>query len=161
MGEQARPVVITQSEYMRRMKDMSRYQSGMAFYGQMPDMYNLVLNANHPLINAQLATLNDQLSALLSPITAEIKGLDARLAALRQQKEKANDDEKKTIDESIGETEKLIQEQKDKKNAAIADKAKDNAVVHQLIDLALLQNGLLRGEALDRFLQRSVELISE
>ena len=161
MGAQARPVVITQSEYMRRMKDMSRYQSGMAFYGQMPDMYNLVLNADHPLINAQLSTLNAQLSPLLSPITAELKGLDARLAALRQQKEKANDDEKKTIDESIGETEKQIQEQKDKKNAAIADKAKDNAVVHQLIDLALLQNGLLRGEALDRFLQRSVELISE
>ena len=161
MGEKTRPVVITQSEYMRRMKDMSRYQSGMAFYGQMPDMYNLVLNADHPLINAQLSTLNAQLSPLLSPITAELKGLDARLAALRQQKEKANDDEKKTIDESIGETEKQIQEQKDKKNAAIADKAKDNAVVHQLIDLALLQNGLLRGEALDRFLQRSVDLITE
>ena len=161
MGEKTRPVVITQSEYMRRMKDMSRYQSGMAFYGQMPDMYNLVLNADHPLINAQLSTLNAQLSTLLSPITAELKGLDARLAALRQQKEKANDDEKKTIDESISETEKQIQEQKDKKNAAIADKAKDNAVVHQLIDLALLQNGLLRGEALDRFLQRSVDLITE
>ena len=159
MGTQARPVVITQSEYMRRMKDMSRYQSGMAFYGQMPDMYSLVLNADHPLVKNTLSALLSPLSALLSPITAEIKGLDARLAALRQQKEKASDDEKKTIDESIGETEKQIQEQKDKKNAAIADKAKDNAVVHQLIDLALLQNGLLRGEALDRFLQRSVDLI--
>ncbi len=161
MGEQARPVVITQSEYMRRMKDMSRYQSGMAFYGQMPDMYNLVLNADHPLINSQRSTLNSQLSSILSPVSSEIKGLDARLAALRQQKDKANDEEKKTIDETIGETEKQIQEQRDKKRTLIADNAKDNAVVHQLIDLALLQNGLLRGEALDRFLARSVDLITD
>ncbi|MBQ6653586.1 MAG: molecular chaperone HtpG [Prevotella sp.] len=169
MGEKTRPVVITQSEYMRRMKDMSRYQSGMAFYGQMPDMYNLVLNTDHPLTKSIVKGFATppsggeesgvSLSSLISHPSSEIKGLDARLAALRQQKEKATDEEKKTIDETISETEKQLQEQKDKKQALIADNAKDNAVVHQLIDLALLQNGLLRGEALDRFLQRSVELI--
>ena len=105
LGEQAQPVLITQSEYMRRMKDMSRYQPGMSFYSQMPDTYQLVLNASHPLIKRVLDTV------------------------------------------------------KDKEKDSIAEVAKENPVISQLIDLALLQNGMLKGASLDAFLKRSVELI--
>ena len=105
LGEQSQPVVITQSEYMRRMKDMSRYQQGMSFYGQMPDSYSIVLNSNHPLIK------------------------------------------------------RVLDDVKDKEKDKVAEYAKGNPVVSQLIDLALLQNGMLKGAALDTFLKRSVELI--
>lgn len=105
LGEQSQPVVITQSEYMRRMKDMSRYQQGMSFYSQMPDAYSIVLNSNHPLIK------------------------------------------------------RVLDEVKDKEKDKVAEYAKGNPVVSQLIDLALLQNGMLKGAALDTFLKRSVELI--
>ena len=105
LGEQSQPVVITQSEYMRRMKDMSRYQQGMSFYGQMPDAYSIVLNSNHPLIK------------------------------------------------------RVLDDVKDKEKDKVAEYAKGNPVVSQLIDLALLQNGMLKGAALDTFLKRSVELI--
>ena len=105
LGEQSQPVVITQSEYMRRMKDMSRYQQGMSFYSQMPDAYSIVLNSNHPLIK------------------------------------------------------RVLDDVKDKEKDKVAEYAKGNPVVSQLIDLALLQNGMLKGAALDTFLKRSVELI--
>ena len=160
LGEQQQPVVITQSEYMRRMKEMSRYQSGMSFYAQMPDSYSLVLNADHRLVKEILSTLNTQLSTILQPIEAELKGQEARLAAIRQAQEKKKADEltQEEKDDKAN-TEKAVQEQKDKKKQVLADYGKQNDIVHQLIDLALLQNGMLRGEALDKFLRRSIELI--
>ena len=160
LGEQQQPVVITQSEYMRRMKEMSRYQSGMSFYAQMPDSYSLVLNADHRLVKEILSTLNSQLSTILQPIEAELKGQEARLAAIRQAQEKKKADEltQEEKDDKAN-TEKAVQEQKDKKKQVLADYGKQNDIVHQLIDLALLQNGMLRGEALDKFLRRSIELI--
>ena len=160
LGEQQQPVVITQSEYMRRMKEMSRYQSGMSFYAQMPDSYSLVLNADHRLVKEILSTLNSQLSTVLQPIEAELKGQEARLAAIRQAQEKKKADEltQEEKDDKAN-TEKAVQEQKDKKQQVLADYGKQNDIVHQLIDLALLQNGMLRGEALDKFLRRSIELI--
>ena len=160
LGEQQQPVVITQSEYMRRMKEMSRYQSGMSFYAQMPDSYSLVLNADHRLVKEILSTLNSQLSTVLQPIEAELKGQEARLAAIRQAQEKKKADEltQEEKDDKAN-TEKAVQEQKDKKKQVLADYGKQNDIVHQLIDLALLQNGMLRGEALDKFLRRSIELI--
>ena len=160
LGEQQQPVVITQSEYMRRMKEMSRYQSGMSFYAQMPDSYSLVLNADHRLVKEILSTLNAQLSTVLQPIEAELKGQEARLAAIRQAQEKKKADEltQEEKDDKAN-TEKAVQEQKDKKKQVLADYGKQNDIVHQLIDLALLQNGMLRGEALDKFLRRSIELI--
>ena len=160
LGEEARPVIITQNEYMRRMKDMSRFQPGMNFYGQMPDSFNIVLNANHPLVKKVLADSEAATAEALKPIEAELKGQEARLAAIRQQQDKKKYDELTQEDkDQKAEAEKAVQEQKDKKQAVIADYAKDNSIVHQLIDLALLQNGMLKGEALDRFLKRSVDLI--
>ncbi|MBR6015927.1 MAG: molecular chaperone HtpG, partial [Prevotella sp.] len=160
LGEQSQPVVITQSEYMRRMKDMSRFQSGMGFYAQMPDMYSMVLNADHELVKKVLADTENATSEALKPILAELKGQEARLAAIRQAQDKKKYDELTQEDkDQKAEAEKAVNEQKDKKNGVLADYAAGNSVVHQLIDLALLQNGMLKGAALDAFLKRSVELI--
>ena len=160
LGENQRPVVITQNEWMRRMKDMSRFQQGMNFYAQMPDSLNLVLNADHRLVKEILSTLNAQLSTELKPIESELKGQEARLAAIRQQQEKKKPEELTQDDKDMkAECEKAIEEQKQKKETVLGGFAAQNDIVHQLIDLALLQNGMLKGEALDRFLKRSVDLI--
>ena len=160
LGEEQRPVIITQNEWMRRMKEMSRYQSGMSFYGQMPDSFNLVLNSDHRLVKQVLSDAQAALTEQLKPIESEIKGQEARLAALNQQTEKKKPEEitQEEKDDKAN-TQKAIDEQKDKKQQLINDYAAKNDIVHQLIDLALLQNGMLKGEALDKFLKRSVELI--
>ena len=160
MGETAQPILITQSEYMRRMKDMSRLQAGMAFYAQMPDAYSVVLNSDHALIKRVLEACKQSTADTLQPVEAEIKGLEARLAALRQQ-QSAKKPEEITEEEraEVSKTEKEIADQRAQKQAALADFGKGNDIVHQLIDLALLQNGLLKGAALDAFLKRSVALI--
>jgi len=160
LGAEARPVIITQNEWMRRMKEMSRFQQGMNFYGQMPDSFNIVLNSDHPLVKRVLADTESATAEALKPIDAELKGQEARLAAIQQQQDKKKYDELTQDDKDMkAEAEKAVQEQKDKKQAVLSSFAADNDIVHQLIDLALLQNGLLKGEALDRFLQRSVDLI--
>jgi len=160
MGETAQPILITQSEYMRRMKDMSRLQAGMAFYAQMPDAYSVVLNSDHALIKRVLEACKQSTADTLKPVEAEIKGLEARLAALRQQ-QSAKKPEEITEEEraEVSKTEKDIADQRSKKQATLADFGKGNDIVHQLIDLALLQNGLLKGAALNAFLKRSVALI--
>ena len=160
MGEQAQPVVITQSEYMRRMKDMSRLQAGMSFYAQMPDSYNLVLNSDHPLIKKVLDDCESNTADALKPIESEIKGQEARLAALRQSQDKKKPEEiTQEEKDDVKNTEKTLEEEKNKKREIFANYAKGNSIVHQLIDLALLQNGMLKGAALDKFLKRSIELI--
>ncbi len=160
LGAEARPVIITQNEWMRRMKEMSRFQQGMNFYGQMPDSFNIVLNSDHRLVKDILSTLNSQLSTELKPIEAELKGQEARLAAINQQQSGKKYDELTQDDKDMkSECEKAIQEQKDKKDGVLSGFAAQNDIVHQLIDLALLQNGMLKGEALDKFLKRSVDLI--
>ena len=160
LGADARPVMMTQNEYMRRMKEMSRFQPGMNFYAQMPDSMNLVLNADHPLVKGVLADCKSATEEALKPVESELKGQEARLAAIRQAQEKKKADEltQEEKDDKAN-TEKAVQEQKDKKQQILADYAKGNSIVHQLIDLALLQNGMLKGEALDKFLKRSIELI--
>ena len=160
LGEQARPVMITQNEYMRRMKEMSRFQPGMNFYAQMPDSLNLVLNSDHPLVKRILDDCKTSTEEALKPIESELKGQEARLAAIRQAQEKKKADEltQEEKDDKTN-TEKAIQEQKDKIQEVLSGFAAKNDIVHQLIDLALLQNGMLKGEALDEFLKRSVDLI--
>ena len=160
LGSEQRPVVITQNEWMRRMKEMSRYQSGMGFYGQVPDTFNIVLNSDHALIKRVLGDAQAQLGEELKPIEGEIKGQEARLAALNQQTEGKKPEEiSQEIKDDKANTQKAIDEQKEKKEGVLRGFAEKNDVLHQLIDLALLQNGMLKGEALDKFLQRSVELI--
>lgn len=160
LGENASPVIITQSEYMRRMKEMSQFQPGMSFYGQMPDSYTVVLNADHHLVKNVLDNANKTTADSLKPVDSELKGLEARLAALRQSQDKKKPEEiSQEEKDDVQKTEKAVNEQRDKRNGILADYAKGNGIVHQLIDLALLQNSMLKGEALDKFLKRSVELI--
>ncbi len=160
LGEQTLPVIITQSEYMRRMKEASKFQAGMAFYAQMPDAFNLVLNSDHPLIKQVLEDGKTACAAELQPVESELKGLKARLAALHQsQNGKKPEEISQEEKDDLKNTEQSIEEQSTKKNGIIAAYAAGNKVVHQLIDLALLQNGMLKGAALDSFLKRSVDLI--
>ena len=160
MGAEASPIVITQSEYMRRMKDMARFQQGMNFYGEMPDMMNVVVNTDHPLIKRVTEEGEAATAETLKPIEAEIKGLTARKDAINQSnKDKKYDEITQESKDELQKVNKDIEAEKQKKTGVIGDYAKDNPIVHQLIDLALLQNGLLRGEALTNFVRRSLELI--
>ena len=160
MGAEATPIVITQSEYMRRMKDMARFQQGMNFYGEMPDMMNLVVNTDHPLIKRITEEGESATAEALKPIEAEIKGLTARKDAINQSnKDKKYDEISQESKDELQKVNKDIEAEKQKKTDTIGQYAKDNALVHQLIDLALLQNGLLRGESLTNFVKRSLELI--
>ena len=160
LGEDQLPVMITQSEYMRRMKEMARLQPGMSFYGDMPDMYTLVLNTDAPLIKQGLEDSEAATKEQLSPVEAEIRGLSARQAVLRQEQEKKKPEEvtqeEKDDLKKCGED---IQAENKKKNDILKEYADGNERVHQLIDLALLQNGMLRGEALTKFVKRSVSMI--
>ncbi|RQE05018.1 molecular chaperone HtpG [Prevotella intermedia] len=160
LGETAQPVVATQNEYMRRMKEMSQYQQGMAFYAQMPDTYTIVLNSDHALVKRILEEGNAETTEKLKPILSEIKGLQAREAALRQEqgKKKAEEITQEEKDD-LKNTEESLSKQRTEKNDVIANYAKGNNAIHQLIDLALLQNGMLKGAALDKFIKRSVDLI--
>ena len=160
LGESFQPVLVTQNEYMRRMKEMSQFQQGMGFYAQLPDSYNLVLNTDHPLVKKVLDDITANTADELKPVASELKGQEARLAALHQ-----SQDSKKTEEltqeekDDMQNTQKTVSELQDKKKAIVAAYAKGNDIVHQLIDLALLQNGMLQGAALDKFLKRSISLI--
>ena len=160
LGETAQPIVATQNEYMRRMKEMSQYQQGMGFYAQMPDTYTIVLNSDHAIIKQILSESNTSTAEKLQPIRSEIKGLQAREAALRQAQGKKKPEEvTQNEKDELKNTEDELTKQRNEKNSVIADYAKNNNAIHQLIDLALLQNGLLKGAALDKFIKRSVDLI--
>ena len=160
LGEQNQPVLITQNEYMRRMKAMSQFQAGMNFYGQMPDSYTIVLNSDHALVKKVLSDSEANTSEALKPILSEIKGQEARLAVLHQEQTKKKPEEITQAEkDDVHNTEKAINDEKAKRDNIIADYAKNNNIVHQLIDLALRQNGMLKGASLDAFLKRSVDMI--
>ena len=160
LGESFQPVLVTQNEYMRRMKEMSQFQQGMGFYAQLPDSYNLVLNAEHPLVKRVLDDITANTAEELKPINSELKGQEARLAALHQAQDKKKTEELTQEEkDDMQNTQKTVSELQDKKKSIVAAYAKGNDVVHQLIDLALLQNGMLQGAALDKFLKRSISLI--
>ena len=160
LGESFQPVLVTQNEYMRRMKEMSQFQQGMGFYAQLPDSYNLVLNADHPLVKKVLDDITANTAEELKPVASELKGQEARLAALHQaQDNKKAEELTQEEKDDMQNTQKTVSELQDKKKAIVAAYAKGNDIVHQLIDLALLQNGMLQGAALDKFLKRSISLI--
>ena len=160
MGEDSAPVVITQSEYMRRMKDASRYQQGMSFYGEMPDMYNVVLNSDHRLVKGILDDMKASVKDQITPIENELKGVRARHAALEsEQKDKKPEDLTDAEKDDMKKCNEEIANLESKRKEVWASYGKGNKIASQLVDLALLQNGLLRGEALNKFVNRSVELI--
>ena len=160
LGENNAPIVITQAEYMRRMKDMASIQPGMSFYGEMPDMFNLVLNSDHRLIKQVLSDAETACAEKLVPVESEIAMLTLRRNELQKAQEGKKDEEIPTAaKDELGEVEKKIEAQKTEKENILNGYAVGNKVVHQLIDLALLQNNMLKGEALTNFVKRSVEMI--
>ena len=162
LGEEGAPLMITQNEFIRRMKDMSQFQPGMGFYSQFPDSYTLVLNTDHPLIKDVLKSTQEATANELKPVLSEIKGQEARLQVLQQQQDKKKPEEVTSEEKAdLEATRKAISDEQKKRDDIVAAYAKDNNVVHQLIDLALLQNGMLKGAALDSFLKRSIEMIKK
>ncbi|KAA6314785.1 Chaperone protein HtpG, partial [termite gut metagenome] len=160
MGENASPVMITQSEYMRRMKDMANIQAGMSFYGEMPDMMNFVLNSDHKLIKDILADEGQECATVVAPIQSEINETEKQRDKLRKKQEGKKDEDISTAEkDELKDLDKKWEELKDKKESVFAEYAKKNKVLRQLVDLALLQNNMLKGEALNRFVKRSIELI--
>ena len=160
MGETAAPIIITQAEYMRRMKEMANIQPGMSFYGEMPDMFNLVLNSDHRLIKQVLEDAEAACSEKLVPVESEIAMLKLREKELHKAHEGKKDEEIPTTEkDELNDVEKKLDEQKKQKTDIINEYAAGNKVVHQLIELALLQNNMLKGEALTNFVKRSIELI--
>ena len=160
LGENGSPVMITQSEYMRRMKEMANIQAGMSFYGEMPDMFNLVLNSDHKLVKEVLADEEKECSAVIAPIQTELEDVTKRRDALKKKQEGKKDEDIPTAEkDELNDLDKKWDELKQQKDSIFAGYAGKNKVVRQLIDLALLQNNMLKGEALNNFVKRSIELI--
>ena len=160
LGENALPVMITQSEYMRRMKEMANIQAGMSFYGDMPNMFNLVLNADHKLVKGVLTDEEQACVSDVAPVQQEMDEVNTRRDALKKSHEGKKDEEIPTAEKNeLTDLNKKWDELKAKKDAIYTDYASKNPVIKQLIDLALLQNGMLKGEALDKFVKRSIDLI--
>ena len=160
LGENGSPVMINQSEYMRRMKEMANIQAGMSFYGEMPDMFNLVLNSDHKLVKEVLADEEKECSAAIAPIQTELEDVTKRRDALKKKQEGKKDEDIPTAEkDELNDLDKKWDELKQQKDSIFAGYAGKNKVVRQLIDLALLQNNMLKGEALNNFVKRSIELI--
>ena len=152
------PVVITQSEYMRRMKEMAQFQSGMNFYGELPNAYNLTLNTNHPVVKKVIEAANSSLEGELKPVNDELKATNSVIEAIKSlDKDGKGVPEDKKAD--LKTNEDKASELRAKKDELISKYAAGNDTVKQLIDIALLGNGLLKGEALSNFLKRSVSLL--
>ena len=160
LGENSAPVMITQSEYMRRMKEMANIQAGMSFYGEMPDMFNLVLNSDHKLIKQVLSEEEIACAADIVPLQLSIDDVTKQRDALQKKQEGKKEEDIPTSEkDELKDVNKKLDELKIKKEAVFAGYASKNKVVRQLIDLALLQNNMLKGEALNNFVKRSIELI--
>lgn len=157
-SETASPIVITQSEYMRRMKEMAALQPGMNFYGEMPDSYMVSLNVNNKVVKGIMESASANLDGELSPITKEIEAVNAEIKAIKNSKkenEELSEDNKLTLKEKESSAEKL----REKEKSIITEYASKQDKVKQLIDIALLGNGLLKGEALNAFIKRSINLL--
>lgn len=160
LGETGEPVVVTRSEFMRRMKEMAAMNPGMGFYGTMGDQYTIVVNTDHKLVNGILEDEKKEMATKLEPLNFEIKEIEGKQTELDELNKGKKDDEIPQVDkdrkaEYAANMEKLHKQ----KETLLEEYGKGNKVVGQLIDLALLANGLLKGEALNRFVKRSVELI--
>lgn len=160
LGENSAPITITQAEYMRRMKEMAAIQPGMSFYSEMPDMLNVLLNEDHPIIRRILDEANTACESQLTPIENEIAGLEARRNHLNEaSKDKKIEDIPQEEKDDLADTEKKISEAQSNKETVLSQYAAGNPFVRQLIDITLLQNNMLTGEALSNFVKRSIELM--
>jgi molecular chaperone HtpG len=162
LGETSQPAVITQSEYMRRMKDMSAIQQGMGFYGEMPDMFTLAVNVDHKLVKEILEDQKTTCGENVNSISEKISTMEAEIATEKKAQESKKDEEISTeAKEKLADSEKELNDLKAQRTTLFTQFAQDNSLVHQLIDLSLLQNGMLKGEALTKFINRSVQMIKK
>ena len=158
LSPDAPSVVLTQSEYMRRMKEMSKFQPGMSFYGEMPDNYNFTLNTNHPVVIKAINDAENALDTELKPLEADLNGVNAEIKALHdltKDNKELDADKKQELQDKEKQAEDILNKEKD----IITKYADGQSVVKQLVDVALLSNGLLKGEDLANFLKRSVDLL--
>ncbi len=163
LGESSQPMVITRNEFMRRMKDMSRIQGGggMSFYGDMPESLNLVVNTDHPLVKKVLESKENALGTELAQIKDELAGLKQEQESLEKAKKEKKDEEIPQAEkEKLEEVEKKISSLEGDRRKKLESFGKENKLAKQMVDLALLANGMLKGEDLDKFVRRSVELIN-
>lgn len=160
IGATAAPVMITQQEFMRRMKEMSAMQGGMNFYGEIPDSYNLVVNESHPLVERILTEEKAEVGAQVETLRNKLSSLEKRREELNKAKEGKKEEEVPQAEiEELGDVSKKISELNDKKDGILKEFGSNNKLVSQLIDLALLSNNMLKGESLTKFVKRSIELI--
>ncbi len=160
LGENGSPIVITRSEFMRRMKDMSMAQGGMNFYGDMPDSLNLVVNTAHPLIKKVLESKDKKLGKALEKTAADIEAKKAKIKVLEDAGKDKKDQEIPQADKEKMETlNNELAGLESSKREKLTDFGKKSKLTKQLVDLALLANGMLKGADLDKFVKRSVELI--
>ncbi|MDE6653115.1 MAG: molecular chaperone HtpG, partial [Muribaculaceae bacterium] len=159
LSAKAQPIVITQDEYMRRMKDMAAMQPGMSFYGSLPDSYNLVVNTEHPLIVKIQNEAVEKIGSDVEPLSKDIEAKNQEVSEIRSS---AKDGKLSAEDEQkVKDLEKAVSDLRDKETKIISDYASEQPDVKQLIDLALLGNGLLKGEHLSEFIRRSVSLMEK
>jgi len=160
LGENSKPMIITQNEFMRRMKDMGS-MNNMGFYGDMPDSYNLVVNASHPLVKEVLNDAQKSLNDVLTPIRTEKKSIIEEKQKLEKEKEGKKEEEiSQELKDKIADIDSKITEQNNKENDKLKEYGKKNKLTKQLVDLALLANNMLKGEDLNTFVSRSIELIN-
>ena len=160
LDEQDNPVMITQSEFMRRMKDMAQIGGGFGFYGDMPDSYNVVINSNHPLISRIAEDMNKKVGDEIEKINEKLKPIELNKSELDKANKDKKDEEIAQADKDrISELDKKISEFGQKREEVLDKFGKDNKIVRQLVDIALLSNNMLKGEDLSRFVKRSIELL--
>jgi len=160
LGEQSQPVIITQNEFMRRMKDMSAMQPGMNFYGEMPDSFNLIINTEHPLSKKVIEETEKDCHAEIEPIQKEINELNDAISKLQEASKGKKDEEiPVTEKEELRNKEKEVDSLRKKESELLTQYANKHKLVRQLVDLALLSNNMLKGEALSQFIKRSVEML--
>lgn len=160
LGKDGVPVMLTQAEYMRRMREMAKMQPGMSFYGELPESYNLVLNTDHALIKEVLEGEEKECNEKLAPVLNDLKGWKARQSDLREarnkkKEEEVTEEEKKDMED----TNKKIDDLTKQRDTILSEYASTNPLVSQMIDLALLANGMLKGEGLSEFIKRSISMI--
>ena len=158
LGSNGSPIVITQNEFMRRMKEMAAMQPGMNFYGELPSSYNLTLNTDHPVVKKIMTSATETLEEKISPLEKELEDTNKIIAGINDSKKdnaELSEDNKKILSESEAKADSIRKDE----SSIISAYGNEQSNVKQLVDIALLGNGLLKGEALNNFLKRSVDLL--
>lgn len=155
ISPESAPIVLTQNEYMRRMKDMAALQPGMSFYGEMPDSYSVIINISNPVVERVTKAADDALEPKIAPLVHKVEDDEKALSELRGKEDENKEEEQKKIRELEDSTKSV----RDEQEKMVSEYAASQPIVKQLIDLALLGNGMLKGEALNAFINRSLSML--